>query len=217
MSAPAGVTIIIPPPPDPIECAMFDLKAGTVIHRIHDQRFAAAAFNPGFGKSRFAPFDIAGAPIPTQYAGTTLACAVFESIFHDIEPSAPIKSVGWSTIDSLHYSTVEVTRDLKLARLFTANLSKWGLERTHLIDTPKSTYDRTRLWSFAMHQCAQQPDGMIWVSRRYDEEKAMILFGDRVGTSDLAPVATVKVTADSTCMDIVFALAEDAGIDIIRY
>jgi len=217
MSAPAGGAIIVPPPPDPIECAVFVLKTGTVIHRIHDERFTANAFNPGFGKSRFAPFDVAGAPIPTQYAGTTLECAIFESIFHDIEPSAPIKSVRWSMIDGLHYSTVEVTRDLKLARLFAANLSKWGLERTHLIDTPKSTYDQTRLWSPALHQCAQRPDGMIWVSRRYDEEKAMILFRDRVATAELAPRTTVKVTADSACMDIVFALAEDAGIDIIRY
>ena len=217
MSVPRGGAIVVPPPPDRIECKLFELEAGTVIHRIHDQRFAAAGFNPGFGKSRFAPFEVSGAAIPTQYAGTTLACAIFESIFHDIEPSASIKSVGWSTIDRLHYSTVEVTRDLKLARLFTANLSKWGLERTQLIDTPKSTYDQTRLWSPALHQCPQRPDGMIWVSRRYDEEKAMILFGDRVRAADLAPLTTVKVTTDGACMDVVFALAEDAGIDIIRY
>src|SRR5689334_6425480 len=110
MSAPAGGTIIVPPPPDPIDCALFSLKKGTLIHRVHDQRFTAAEFNPGFGKSRFAPFEVVGAAVPTQYAGTTLECAIFESIFHDIEPTAPIKSVGWSMIDRLHYSTVEVTR-----------------------------------------------------------------------------------------------------------
>lgn len=217
MSTPAGGAVVVPAPPDPIDCAMFTLEAGTIVHRIHDQDFAAAAFNPGFGESRFAPFEVAGVKIPTQYAGTTLACAIFESIFHDIEPSAPIKSVGWSVIDRLHYSTIALTRDLKLARLFAANLSKWGLARTDLIDTPKSTYDQTRLWSPALHQCPRQPEGMIWVSRRYDEEKAMILFGDRVDAADLAPQSTVKVTSDIACMNTLVSLAEDAGIDIIRY
>lgn len=209
---PAGPRV--PPPPDPFDCAIFTLAAGTVLHRIHATIYPG--FNPGFGVSRFAPFEIAATKVPTAYAATSLPCALFESLFHDIEPSAPFKSVRWSMIEELTYSTVQLTRDLRLAQLFSADLMKFGIERSQLIDTPRSHYAETRRWSPAAHESSEAPDGMIWVSRRFDEEKALMLFGSRVEAGDLAPVTSVEIATDADCLAAVQDLASRAGILIAR-
>src|SRR4051812_7169107 len=134
MSRPPTGAPQVPPPPKGLKCNVEVLPAGTVLHRIHETQFGAAQFNPGFGRSRFAPFQVNGVKIPTAYAATSLECAVYEMIFHDIDPAARFKSVLWSRLSLLSYSTLVPTRDLKLAKLFNADLLKWGLERRQLID-----------------------------------------------------------------------------------
>lgn len=216
MSTPAGSPFSVPTPPRTLECSIFTLSAGSTIHRIHDKLFTAESFNPGKGNSRFAPFTVRGSLVPTSYAATSLECAVFETIFHDIDPSAPFKSVRWTALEPLQYSVLEVTRDVQLAQLFTPDLMNWGLARTQLIDTPRSEYAQTRQWSGAIHDATQQPEGMVWVSRAFDQERAMLLFGTRVEPGALRPISTVNVTTDSHCLGVVHAQAVRAGILISR-
>jgi hypothetical protein len=207
----------VPPPPLSLDCAIHTLPAGTIIHRVHDQNYGASTFNPGKGgASRFAPVDVGGVSVPTIYAATSIEAAMFETIFHDIEPTAPIKSVRQSYIDTRQYSTLSLKRELRLARLFTPDLLKLGLERGQLIDTARSTYDQTRQWSPVFHAAPQAPNGMIWVSRRYDEEKAMILFGTRFKPTDVSEVTSVRVSTNPECMAVVNDLAQRAGILIAR-
>lgn len=206
----------VPPPPDPLECGRHELAKGAVVHRIHDARFAAEAFNPGFGLSRFAPFEVAGKKVATAYAATSLECAIFETIFHDVESNAAFKTVSTSTLAPLVYSTLQLTRTVRLAPFFSVDLMKWNIERNQLIDTPRSTYGETRLWSPAAHESAQAPDGMIWVSRRYDQEQAFMLFGSRVAEADWNPLTSVKVSTDATCMTAIQTLAQRAGILLAR-
>lgn len=206
----------VPAPPDLCACSIHILSAGAILHRIHDGRFGACQFNPGLGHSRFAPFEIAGTKVPTAYGATSLECAVFETIFHDIDASAAFKSVRWSALEPLRYSQVRVNRDIRLASLFSADLMKLGLERSQLIDTHRSSYDATQRWSSAIHGSAGAPDGMIWMSRRYDQEMALILFGDRVVSADLEPVQTVSVTNDAATLQVISDQARRAGIVITR-
>ena len=206
----------VPAPPPSLECNIFTFPAGTIIHRVHDERFGAADFNPGLGHSRFAPFAIGGTKVPTAYGATSLECAVFETIFHEIAAAASFKSVRWSAIEPLMYSTLELVRELRLAPLFFADLMKLGLERNQLIDTPKSTYVATHAWSPAIHAAPQSPEGIVWVSRRFDEEKALMLFGSRVSAIDLEPIASVKIIAHAPSLKVVADLAERAGIVIVR-
>ncbi len=123
----------VPPPPAFLECSTHVMPAGAIVHRIHDARFRATDFNPGYGASRFAPFEIAGRKVPTAYAATTLDCAIFETIVHDVEPSAPIKSVSWSAILPLRHSTLVPRRDLSLARLYSADLMAYAAERNRKV------------------------------------------------------------------------------------
>lgn len=213
MSVPA---MTVPPPPAYLDCNLSVLPAGAVIHRIHDQQFGATDFNPGKGSSRFAPFAIGGASVPTAYAATSFECAAFETIFHDIEPAASFKSVFWSAIEVLIYSQLRLARDVRLASLFSADLHKFGIERTNLIDTPKTAYPQTRAWSAAIHEAKAAPEGMIWTSKRYDEERAMMLFGSRIEVHDLSPVRSVQVATDAGCLATLQSLSRRTGIDIIR-
>jgi RES domain len=216
MSAAGGPHPAVPLPPSPLECHIFTLPQGTLLHRIHDGKLGAAEFNPGFGASRFAPFEIAGTKVPTAYAAISLECAVFETIFHDVDAAAPFKSLRWSALEPLLYSTIETVRELRLASLFSADLMKWGLERAQLIDTPKSTYVQTRGWSPAIHASAASPDGMVWTSRKFDQETALLLFGDRVTDVDLNPVTSVKVASDAVSLQVIVDLARRAGVVITR-
>ncbi len=206
----------VPAPPASLDCNIYTLQAGTVIHRIHDKRFGPTDFNPGLGSSRFAPFQIGGTPIPTAYAGTTRDCAIFESIFHDIEPDAPFKSVYWSQLEQLADTELRLERDIPLAALFSADLLKWKVARADLIDTPKSTYAETRAWPPAIHAAKQSPHGMAWTSRKFDEAAALMLFGDRVPAHELTVLRSARVTLDRDTLEAVHALALRAGIDIIR-
>lgn len=215
ISRPLGAGIV-PAPPVPLECNSHELAAGTVLHRIHDGRFGPCEFNPGLGHSRFAPFEIVGAAIPTAYGATSLECAAFETIFHDIDPAAAFKSIRWSMLVPLRYSTIQLTRAVILAPLFSADLMKLGLERSQLIDTPRSTYKQTQAWSPAIHGSAARPEGIVWVSRRYDQERALILFGDRISGSDLEPISSVGVTTDAPTLKAISNLARRAGIVIAR-
>ncbi|MBB3956964.1 RES family NAD+ phosphorylase [Novosphingobium sediminicola] len=206
----------VPPPPSPLSCNLHTLTKSTVIHRIHDKRFGAIDFNPGFGNTRFAPFRVGGKFVPTAYAATSLECAIYETLYHDIEPAALFKSVYWTDLAKLVYSTVEVARDIDVAKLFTADLLKWHMVRGQLIDTPKSCYPQTQLWSPAIHGSGPTVGGMVWTSNKYDEDRAMLLFGDRVAIGDLNPLSSVDIISDPTTLQLVTDLAARSGIDIIK-
>ncbi|WP_262031513.1 RES family NAD+ phosphorylase [Microvirga sp. Mcv34] len=189
------------------------LDAGRTIHRLHDQRFGATTFNPGFGATRFAPISSGdGSTIPTSYAGTSFACAAFESVFHDIDPVAPFKTVTMRAISALMYSEIRLIRDLRLARLFEPDLNRWGHSRRNLIHTPSSTYPATRLWSAAIHDCDHTLDGMIWTSRKYDPEQVLLLFGTRVASEDLEVIASTHIASSAAWLEEIRALGKRADI-----
>ena len=207
----AGPGDAVPDPPNPLVCNLSPLSEGTVLHRIHDRRFGSCLFNPGLGYTRFAPCVTTSGKIPTLYAGTSLGCAIFEYIFHDVETVAPFKSVPHSSLDPLSYSTVQLARDLNLATFFKPDLLKLSLERRQLIDSPKSTYDQTQKWSPAVHRDSSA-DGMIWTSHRFDEEKALMLFGDRVTDRDLVELSSVDIINDPDILHEIYSLAKRADI-----
>lgn len=126
------------PAPD-LEFNTMTLPAGTEIHRIHNGKWGASGFNPGASidpkignvGSRFAPFKSAGAFIPTLYGGDSLGCAAFETIFHDIDPLAKFKTVSMSSLSSLKYSVLTLTKDVEATRLFSPDLKR-QIGRAHV-------------------------------------------------------------------------------------
>jgi RES domain len=166
--------------------------------------------------TRFAPFNnTAGACVPTLYAATSRAAAAFESIFHDIEPTARFKTVRLDVVESRSVSRIAPSRDLLVAGLFAPDLKAWGLSRGELIETPKSTYDRTVLWAQAIHRARPDIDGLIWTSRQCDPDQCVILFEDRVGEGDFELHDCIEVRADASLLLEIRGFGQRAGITII--
>lgn len=115
-----SVSSVRPPPSSFPSINTQKVTKGIVLHRTHGSSFRPAQFNPCMGQpTRFAPFpDSAGACVPTLYAATSREAAAFESIFHDIEPTAVFKTVRLDVIESRSVSRIAPKRDLLLAGLF---------------------------------------------------------------------------------------------------
>ena len=192
--------------------------AGTPIHRVHAGLYGAVQFNPGVqGNARFSPIrNSAGQPIPTLYGGASFACAAMESVFHDV-PFAP----GYKTFDKnklggqLH-SRFEAAHGLLLADLGSKALRKLGVQRNALIDTEKDRYPVSRLWAEAIHAQCPQVQGLCWTSRQDDSARSLVLFGDRVNSEALRPLATSRsLVGDAGAYGELLALAELIGVDIV--
>lgn len=82
-----------PDPPGKLHLTLTSLAKGEVLHRVHQSKYQADEFNPGVrGNARFSPIqDEHGKPIPTLYGGTMMACALMETVFHDVPHTAGFK------------------------------------------------------------------------------------------------------------------------------
>jgi hypothetical protein len=177
----------LPPPPKSLDATLVTWGGGLKFHRVHDLAFGGSEFNTSIkGDARFSPItDDAGVVIPTLYAGTTLDCALMETIFHDLPFKAGFKPFSKLKMDGRVHSVLNPTADLLLIDLSTVALHKLGVKRTQLIDTTKAHYPATRRWAQALYTQFPAAQGLRWTSRQDDQAHAVMLFGTRVGPSNL--------------------------------
>lgn len=153
-------------------------------------------------------------PIPTLYGADDVAGALSESIFHNVPARGPGKRIRRSALDPVRLSSLVARRDLVLANLSGPGLSRIGVRRSELIDSPASAYAETARWAEAIHRDAPV-DGLLWVSRQNDRALAVVLFGDRVPTSDLAiEVDSVPLHYGPGWQSVLEA-AEEADITVV--
>lgn len=207
-----------PTPPDKLHVTLTSLATGEVLHRVHQIKYQADQFNPGvLGNARFSPIqDEHGKPIPTLYGGTTMACALMETVFHDVPHTAGFKSFGKDRLVEQMHSTVHVEQELQLVDLASVPLRKLGVTRKQLIDTEKDQYPATRKWAEAIHRQCPQAQGLSWVSRQDDSARAVVLFGDRIPDGTLRPGSnSCRLLDDGDAYDTVLDLAERIGVNIV--
>ena len=90
--------------------------------------------------------NVAGVVIPTIYAGTTLDCALMETVFHDVPFAAGPKI--WSKASHVAgkvYSQLTLSRDLALIDLSAIALHKLGISRKDLIESEARSIPRLAL------------------------------------------------------------------------
>lgn len=209
---------VTPAPPDHLHITLTTLSAGEVLHRVHLERYGAGQFNPGIhGNARFSPIhDERGQSIPTLYAGTTMPCALMETVFHDVPHVSGFKSFDKGKLADQQHSTVEVTQELKLADLRSLALRKLGISRKQLIDTEKDQYPATRKWAEAVHRQCLEAQGLSWVSRQDDSARAFVFFGDRVPEGALQQRGDSRsLLQDAEAYSEVLDLAERIGVSIV--
>ena len=152
-----------------------DLKSNTIpwskgklSHRTHSSAYAETEYNPSArGNARFSPIrDAAARIIPVLYGGSTMECALMETVFRDVPYAPGPKSVDKACLEGVVHSAVLSRTDLKLIDLSNVALRKLGIDRAHLIDTTKRYYPDTRKWAEALYHQFPQCQGLRWISRR---------------------------------------------------
>jgi hypothetical protein len=207
-----------PPPPKRIDATLVNWGGRLEFHRVHDLAFGGSEFNTSTkGNARFSPiFDDAGILIPTLYAGTTLDCALMETIFHDVPFKAGFKPFSKLKMDGKVHSVLLPTADLRLIDLNTVALHKLGVKRTQLIDTTKAHYSATRLWAQALYTQCPDAQGLRWTSRQDDQAHAVALFGTRVKPSDLGlDGSSESLLVDGHAHPSVIELAARIGVTLV--
>lgn len=207
-----------PDPPGKLHLTLTSLAKGEVLHRVHQSQYQADEFNPGVrGNARFSPIqDEHGKPIPTLYGGTTMACALMETIFHDVPHTAGFKSFDKGKLVEQVHSTIQVEQTLQCVDLGSVPLRKLGVTRKQLIDTEKEHYPVTRKWAEAIHRQCPQAQGLSWVSRQDDSARAVVLFGDRIPDGALLPEGESRsLLDDADAYDAVLDLADRIGVNLV--
>lgn len=210
--APTG---IVPKPPTAFATHVTDLPVGAVLWRIHAEKLAGDAFKPGFGFSRFAPIGPVRKRVPTAYAAEEFEAAVYETIFHDLDPAQSFKTYPLSKLADVRCSVLRVASPLALHSFLAPDLMKLGVARNQLIDTSSREFPDTRRWSAALHRKDTVLNGMVWESRPYPSSLAMMFFGDRVPPGALSVVSTVRIDAGPSLIMRFRALAERSGVTLV--
>jgi len=189
-----------------------------VLHRVHQSKYQADQFNPGVqGNARFSPIhNEYGKPIPTLYGGTTMACALMETVFHDVPHTAGFKSFDKGKLVEQVHSTIQIEQELQLVDLASVPLRKLGVTRKQLIDTEKDQYPTTRKWAEAILRQCPQAQGLSWISRQDDSARAFVLFGDRIPDGALRRKGNSRnLLDDGDAYDAVLDLADRIGVNIV--
>lgn len=147
-----------------------------MLFRVHGKNRAGNQFNPGMGAAtRFAFF---GDPVvPVLYAAATEQAAIAESLLHDV----PLQGgdLQPSKYSNRCMSKLTTNRDLRLASLQGLGLRRLGVRADQVTSTPAAEYSRTVLWAEAAYKAGF--DGLVYMSRQCNSDKAFVFFGDRVG------------------------------------
>jgi len=207
-----------PAPPAKLHATFTTISHGELLHRVHLRRYQADHFNPGIqGNARFSPIkDADGQPVPTLYGGTTMECALMETVFHDVAHTAGFKSFDKAKLREQVHSMLKLAQPLHVIDLASVPLRKLGVTRKQLIDSGKEQYPATRKWAEAIHHQCPQAQGLLWVSRQDDTARAVILFGDRIPAGTLEPEGQSRSLLDnSETYDAVLDLADRIGVNIV--
>ncbi len=94
-------------------------------------------------------------------------------------------------------------------------LPSLGTDRVRLIDSESTEYDTTRQWAEAIHNDNPSLDGLYWISRQNDRCPAILLFGTRVGTRDVAGDPASLALDAGMGFDLVARWADKADITLI--
>lgn len=184
MSSPLDPDSFVPDPTVPFTPLIRAVESGHALYRVHGNTRFGNEFNPGTGgRTRFAFF---GEPVvAVLYAADTEAAAVSESILHDVPVSGGLLTP--QDYRGRVVSRIVAARSLRLAQLHGPGLRALKVEASRLTDTDRSHYHRTVRWAERAHEHERETaplDGMVWMSRRCNSDRAYVFFGDRVSATD---------------------------------
>jgi hypothetical protein len=159
------------------------MRRKTRMYRLHENRFQTPEFNPGpRGPGRFHFF---GTPnVPALYTATTEAGAVAETLLRTIPVAGG--AIAYEDYKTKVMAALEIEREVRLASFLGTDLRALKVAPEQLTTTPGENYPQTRKWAEAAH--AAGFDGVAWMSRQDNSDRAYMFFGDRVTEDDFTVV-----------------------------
>ena len=161
-------------PPVPFDPATDTVAAGQLLYRVLSASRKATDFNPGIGApTRFGFF---GDPVvPIMYAADTEDAAIAETLLHDIPADGGI--LPYDKYAGTVLVRLTVTRELRVGVLHGLGLRRLKVTADDITTSPASAYGTTVRWAQAAHAIGL--DGLVWMSRKCNDAKAYVFFGDR--------------------------------------
>jgi len=145
------------------------MPAGSAVYRVYDGVRGYNEHNPGYGDTRFQPFDAAdGHRVPSMYIADTDTAALLETSFHEVHQTAG-RTIGQSSLLGRMLAYLHVPEQLKLIDLRDPELARLGIARTELVACSAEHYPCTRRIAAALYERsvdAALPQGLIWHSRQ---------------------------------------------------
>ncbi|MCU1572672.1 MAG: hypothetical protein JWO93_754 [Micrococcaceae bacterium] len=171
---------MVRPPLDPFTAQEFTLPAGSEIYRVASNSRPVNEFNPGQGApTRWAFFG--DPPVPVLYGAEGEVAAVCETLLHDIPQD------GGLLVPSAYRNKVAarllIRRDIRLASFMGTGLRTLKVDARDLTESDPTTYGETVQWAAAAHSAGF--DGVAWMSKRCNTDRAYVLFGDKISAVDL--------------------------------
>lgn len=219
---PRSAEHLVPEPPE-----AFSTAPGTrpwpsdqPMARVYHLDYPPRTFNPGVRTEpcgRFHFFESAsGVRVPVFYAAEGEDAAISETVFHDLPVGTGQRAVvPESKVGAYGLVHVRPRRDLTLVELHGHGLRRLNLRPENLTDTGPEEYPRTVPWARALHAAVPEADGLAWMSRQFNSEQTIVLFGDRVDEMDLEVVVPGVPLRTGHGRAIVDRAANAAGVLIV--
>lgn len=168
------------------------LEARTAQYRVYPTMRGYDEFNPGFGDTRFAPFDTSTTSdrVPAMYLAGDPIGALLETVFHEVHQHAD-RHIYERDLRRHGLAHVLVPRRLWLADLRDPALADIGIGRAELVATSSEHYPCTRRVARELYGRiidSRPIAGLMWHSRRAElltpavTAEVCVLFGDVSGT-----------------------------------
>jgi hypothetical protein len=155
--------------------------------RIHAQSRNALWFGPARGSPAIHRFDDPAGRFRVCYFGTTLDVCFAETFLRN----PPVRILALDDLAGRCTATVELRRDLRLVPIHGSNLARLGVTSEL---ASGGDYAGSQLWSRALWEHSDQPDGVLYRSRHDDSAFCAAVY-DRA-KDGLAVVGDHSLTED---------------------
>ena len=159
-----------PKPTLPKHLPLTCVRVGSRWMRIHVQARNALWFGPGSGRQPIHRFDDPTGRFRVCYLGTTFEVCFAETFLRN----PPVRILALDDLAGRSIATVEVRRDLRLVPIHGSGLSRLGVTAEL---ASGSDYEGSQLWSRALWEHGDQPDGILYRSRHDDSALCVAVYG----------------------------------------
>ena len=158
-----------PKPALPKRLPLSRVRIGRRWMRIHAQARNALWFGPGSGRQAIHRFDDPTGRFRVCYLGTTIEVCFAETFLRN----PPVRILALDDLAGRSIATVEVRRDLRLVPMHGSNLARLGVTGEL---ASGSDYAGSQLWSRALWEHSDKPDGILYRSRHDDSALCVAVY-----------------------------------------